>query len=97
MLEYAGRPILSTDPRRVPPAATEFIRHTRQEPGWGAARTRRWRRRMHGIPLAMDTIQHVFRDLRVRRLGGPASGRCARGEGGEEEHRRARSDAEQGE
>ena len=71
-------------PRRVPPAATESIRHTRQDPGWGAARTRLWRQRVHGIPLAMDTIHHVFRDLRVRRLGGSASGSLARGEGDEE-------------
>jgi hypothetical protein len=42
--------------RRVPPAAIEFIRQARQEFGYGAARTRLWLQRVHGIRLAMGTI-----------------------------------------
>src|SRR5260370_14115569 len=49
--------------RRVSPAAIELIRQARQEFGYGAARTRLWLQRVHGIRLAMGTIQRVFRDL----------------------------------
>jgi len=52
----------------VSPAAIELIRHTRQELGLGAARTRLWLQRVHGIRLAMGTIQRVFRDLGMARL-----------------------------
>jgi transposase InsO family protein len=55
-------------PRRVPPAVIELIRHARQELGLGAARTRLWLQRLHGVRLAMGTIQRVFRDLGVPRL-----------------------------
>ena len=55
-------------PRRVSPSAVELIRHARQELGYGAARTRLWLKRVHGIRLAMGTIQRVFRDLGVPRL-----------------------------
>jgi len=54
--------------RRVPPAAIELIRQARQEFGCGAARTRLWLQRVHGIRLAMGTIQRVFRDMRLPRL-----------------------------
>jgi transposase InsO family protein len=55
-------------PRRVPPAAIELIRHARQELGLGAARTRFWLQRVHGVRLAMGTIQRVFQDLGLPRL-----------------------------
>jgi len=55
-------------PRRVSPAAIELIGHARQELGLGAARTRLWLQRVHGIRLAMGTIQRVFRDLGLPRL-----------------------------
>jgi transposase InsO family protein len=55
-------------PRRVPPAAIEWIHHARQELGLGAARTRLWLQRVHGVRLAMGTIQRVFRDLGMPRL-----------------------------
>src|SRR5712691_6170851 len=55
-------------PRRVPPPALELIRHTRQELGYGAARTRLWLQRVPGIRLAMGTIQRIFRDLGLPRL-----------------------------
>jgi transposase InsO family protein len=55
-------------PRRVPPAAIELIRHARQELALGAARTRLWLQRVHGIRLAMGTIQRVFCDLGLPRL-----------------------------
>lgn len=42
--------------RRVPPAGLKLIRNARQEFGYGAARTRPWLERGHGIPLAMGTI-----------------------------------------
>ena len=40
-------------PRQVPPTAIELVRHARQELGYGAARTRLWLQRVHGIRLAM--------------------------------------------
>src|SRR4029450_2260086 len=55
-------------PRQVPPTAIELIRHARQELGYGAARTRLWLQRVHGIRLAMGTIQRVFRDIGMPRL-----------------------------
>src|SRR6266566_264429 len=55
-------------PRQVPPAAIELVRHARQELGYGAARTRLWLQRVHGIRLAMGTIQRVFRDIGMPRL-----------------------------
>jgi transposase len=54
--------------RRVSPAAVELIRHARQEFGYGAARTRLWLQRVHGIRLAIGTIQRVFRDMGLPRL-----------------------------
>ena len=54
--------------RRVSPAAVGLIRQARQECGYGAARTRLWLQRVHGIRLAMGTIQRVFRDLGLPRL-----------------------------
>ena len=54
--------------RRVSPAAIELIRQARQEFGYGAARTRLWLQRVHGIRLAMGTIQRVFRDMGLPRL-----------------------------
>jgi transposase len=64
--------------RRVSPAAVELIRQARQEFGYGAARTRLWLQRVHGIRLAMGTIQRVFRDMGLPACGGPASGNPAR-------------------
>jgi transposase InsO family protein len=55
-------------PRHVSSAAIELIRHARQELGLGAARTRLWLQRVHGVRLAMGTIQRVFRDLGLPRL-----------------------------
>ena len=55
-------------PRRVPPTALEQIRHARQELGYGAARTRLWLQRVHGVRLAMGTLQRVFRDVGLPRL-----------------------------
>src|SRR5499427_8070724 len=37
-------------------------------PGYGAARTRLWLQRVHGVRLAMGTIQRVFRDIGLPRL-----------------------------
>ena len=54
--------------RRVSAAAIELIRQARQEFGYGAARTRLWLQRVHGIRLAMGTIQRVFRDMGLPRL-----------------------------
>jgi transposase len=54
--------------RRVPPAAVELIRQARQELGYGAARARLWLQRVHGVRLAMGTIQRVFRDIGLPRL-----------------------------
>ncbi len=54
--------------RRVPPASIELIRQARQELGYGAARARLWLQRVHGIRLAMGTIQRVFRDVGLPRL-----------------------------
>jgi transposase len=54
--------------RRVPPAALERIRQARQEFGYGAARTRLWLQRVHGIRLAMGAIQRVVRDMGLPRL-----------------------------
>ena len=54
--------------RQVPPAAIERIRHARRELGYGAARTRLWLQRVHGIRLAMGTMQRVFRDIGMPRL-----------------------------
>lgn len=55
-------------PRQVPPKALELIRQARQELGYGAPRTRLWLQRVHGIRLAVGTIQRVFRDLGLPRL-----------------------------
>src|SRR5260370_9032249 len=64
--------LVRSDPRhrarRVSPAAVELMRQARQEFGYGAARTRLWLQRVHGIRLAMGTIQRVFRDLSLPRL-----------------------------
>jgi len=67
-------------PRRVSPTAVELIRHTRQELGYGAARTRLWLQRVHGVRLAMGTIQRVFRDVGLPRLplDGPRDDRPCR-------------------
>src|SRR6266571_174797 len=54
--------------RRVPPASIELIRHVRHELGYGAARAQLWLQRIHGIRLAMGTIQRVFRDVGLPRL-----------------------------
>ncbi len=54
--------------RRVSPAAVELVRQARQEFGYGAARTRLCLQRVHGIRLAMGTIQRVFRDMGLPRL-----------------------------
>jgi len=54
--------------RRVSSAAIELIRQARQDLGYGAARTRLWLQRVHGVRLAMGTIQRVFRDLGLPRL-----------------------------
>ena len=64
--------------RRVSPAAIELIRHARQELSYGAARTRLWLQRVHGVRLAMGTIQRVFRNIACPACGGPASGNPAR-------------------
>src|SRR5215831_6382364 len=54
--------------RRVSPAAIELIRQARQDLGYEAARTRLWLQRVHGVRLAMGTIQRVFRDIGLLRL-----------------------------
>jgi len=55
-------------PRQVPPKALELSRQARQELGYEAPRTRLWLQRVHGIRLAVGTIQRVFRDLGLPRL-----------------------------
>ena len=52
----------------MPPAAIELIRQARQGLGYGAARTRLWLQRVHGVRLTMGTIQRVFRDIGLPRL-----------------------------
>lgn len=54
--------------RRIAPAVIELIRQARQELAYGASRTRLWLQRVHGVRLAMATIQRVFRDLGLPRL-----------------------------
>jgi transposase InsO family protein len=54
--------------RRLTPVVIELIRQARQECAYGAARTRLWLQRVHGVRLAMGTIQRVFRDLGLPRL-----------------------------
>lgn len=55
--------------QRVSPAIVELIRQARvEQQHWGAARTRLWLERVHGIRLNPHTIQRVFRDIGVLRL-----------------------------
>jgi transposase len=67
--------------RRLTPAVIELIRQARQECAYGAARTRLWLQRMHGVRLAMGTIQRVLGTSgcpgndRSPQLSRPGSGR----------------------
>jgi transposase InsO family protein len=54
--------------RRVAPEVMPLVRLARIEHRFGAARTRIWLQRVHGISVATQTITRLFRDLGVNRL-----------------------------
>ena len=54
--------------RRVAPEVIPLVRQARTAHGFGAARTRIWLQRVHGISIAAQTIQRLFRDLGLQRL-----------------------------
>jgi transposase InsO family protein len=54
--------------RRVAPEVIPLVKQARIEHRFGAARTRIWLRRVHGIALATQTIQRLFHDLGLSRL-----------------------------
>jgi len=73
--------------RRIAPAVIELIRQARQELAYGASRTRLWLQRVHGVRLAMATIQRVFRDLE----GSPVCGEPGSGNHGSSSSSRKRN------
>jgi transposase InsO family protein len=54
--------------RRVPTAVIPLVREARTEHRFGAARTRIWLQRVHGISVATQTVTRLFRDLGLNRL-----------------------------
>ena len=54
--------------RRVAPEVIPLVRLARTEHRFGAARTRIWLQRVHGISVATQTITRLFRDLGLNRL-----------------------------
>jgi len=53
---------------RLPPETIALVREARIEHRLGADRTRIWLQRVHGISIAAQTIQRLFRDLGLRRM-----------------------------
>jgi len=54
--------------RRLAPGVIPLVKLARTEHQFGAARTRIWLQRVHGISVATQTIQRLFRDLGLSRL-----------------------------
>jgi transposase InsO family protein len=54
--------------RRVAPEIIPLVKQARVEHRLGADRTRIWLQRVHGISIAAQTIQRLFRDLGLHRL-----------------------------
>lgn len=54
--------------RRVAPDLLPLVKQARLEHRFGADRTRIWLQRVHGISIAAQTIQRLFRDLGLNRL-----------------------------
>lgn len=54
--------------RRVAPEVIPLVQQARTDHRFGAARTRIWLQRVHGISVATQTIQRLFRDLGLNRL-----------------------------
>lgn len=54
--------------RRVAPELIPLVKQARLEHRFGANRTRIWLQRVHGISIAAQTIQRLFRDLGLHRL-----------------------------
>jgi transposase InsO family protein len=54
--------------RRLAPHVIPLVKLARTEHQFGAARTRIWLQRVHGISVATQTIQRLFRDLGLSRL-----------------------------
>jgi transposase InsO family protein len=54
--------------RRVAPEVIPLVKQARLEHRFGAARTRIWLQRVHGIGVATQTIQRLFRDFGLTRL-----------------------------
>ena len=55
--------------RRVAPETIELLRHARVELRYGAPRARIWLQRVHSLRLTTKTIQRIFCDLGLPRLG----------------------------
>jgi transposase len=54
--------------RRLAPEVVALVKLARTEHQFGAARTRIWLQRVHGVSIATQTIQRLFRDLGLNRL-----------------------------
>jgi transposase InsO family protein len=54
--------------RRIAPEVIPLVKEARLEHRFGADRTQIWLKRVHGISLAAQTIQRLFRDLGLNRL-----------------------------
>ncbi|HVG53105.1 MAG TPA: helix-turn-helix domain-containing protein [Vicinamibacterales bacterium] len=54
--------------RRVAPELIPLVKQARLEHRFGADRTRIWPLRVHGMSIAAQTIQRLFRDLGLNRL-----------------------------
>lgn len=54
--------------RRLAPQVIPLVKQARTEHGFGAARTRIWLQRVHGMSVATQTIQRLFRDFGLNRL-----------------------------
>jgi transposase InsO family protein len=54
--------------RRVAVDVIPLVKQARVEHEFGAARTRIWLQRVHGISIAAQTIQRLFRDLGLNRV-----------------------------
>lgn len=54
--------------RRVDPRVVELVTQARRDLQYGATRTQIWLFRVHGLRVAAQTIQRIFRDLGMPRL-----------------------------
>ncbi len=54
--------------RRVEPRVVELVTHARRDLEYGATRTQIWLFRIHGLRVAAQTIQRIFRDIGMPRL-----------------------------